>query len=714
MSIPENTWYQDLSLIELLYEYMKNLKFELLKLLRNRLIIIVSVVLLTANMIAAYRLCDTENDAKTEYYAQGVAAVIKDAESRYGAEEDKDGFTARYYKMIVDKYSALVTDKEPEAVTGYGQYMSYIYVDLFLLSCCAFCAAFTFRREKETGEMQTLYAYKYGRRGYAAVKLTACAITTTVLVLLFCLSSFAGVFARGRFVDFTGGGARLQDLKAFIYAPNEISVLSAAFVSVLYKIPVCIALAFFAGGVSYLFNSGALSAAVSAMFMYGSYMLNNRSYINKNAFLRNCNLFAAIRPSNIFGELRCINVFGLAIPAYVVNIVLPLLLIIFFGAVFFALHLNRASVVIKLPKFKIKRKPKTRLAKTHGLYAYELLKMSKSMLCIAVLIITIAARIIVTVIDVRAFPYPERVYKQYCERWKEKYVAEIADEYREERIKIGEGYRAYSAMHSGGSVDDIEDPVAAADYYISNFEGFDKFREKYARLTEYAEAGVDIPITYEGGYKRFFESGADIFLILAIVFVCTYLATYDSVNNTESIMRTTKKGHKKLPLIKFGALITAAAALYAVFTLISFLSYKTVYGMDLPAAPVYAVLGFETCGTMPLGLYVALMIVLRFAGSVLLCLFCCGISSLIKNHITAMAATAWIYVIPMFLLKNAENKAVRCADPALLLDGSGFLQLSDTPYAVMISVALCVVIPVLIFIPYVYRQSGRVIKWSLK
>ena len=70
--------------------FIKNLKFELLKLLRNRMIIIVSVVLLTANMVAAYRLCDTENDAQSEYYAYGVA------ESRYGAEEDKDGFTARY------------------------------------------------------------------------------------------------------------------------------------------------------------------------------------------------------------------------------------------------------------------------------------------------------------------------------------------------------------------------------------------------------------------------------------------------------------------------------------------------------------------------------------------------------------------------------------------------------------------------------------------
>ena len=690
--------------------FIKNLKFELLKLLRNRLIIIVSVVLLTANMVAAYRLCDTENDAGSEYYAYGVAAVIKDAESRYGAEEDKDGFTARYYGMIVDKYSALVTDKEPETVTGFGQYLSYIYVDLFLLSCCAFCAAFVFRREKETGEMQTLYAYKYGRRGYAAVKLTACAITTTALVLLFCLSSLTGVFVRGGFVDFTGGGARLQDLKAFIYAPNEISVLSAAFVSVLYKIPVCIALAFFAGGVSYLFNSGALSAAVSALFMYGSYMLNNRSYINKNAFLRNCNLFAAIRPSNIFGELRCINVFGFAVPSYVVNIVLPLLLTVFFGAVFFALHLNRASVSIKLPKLKLKRKRKIRQAKPHGLYAYEFRKIFKSKLCVAVIALTLVAGAVVSVISVRAFPYPEQVYKKYCERWQGKYCYEIEDEYNAEAQKINDGFRAYSAIRFGQTVDDIEDPMQAADYYIANFEGFGLFREKYERLTELHKQGKDTPILFEGGYRRFFESGADIFLILSAVFLCTYLATYDRVNNTESVMTTTKNGRGKLPWIKFAALMTVSGALYAAFTLITFLPILFKFGMSLPGANTYAVPGFEACGGMSLGWYVALMFILRFIGVVLLCLFCCGISSLIKNHITAMAASAWIYVIPMFLLKNAENKAVRCADPALLLDGSGFLQLFSSPGAVAVSVFICVVIPCLLFIPFI----RKVIKWNFR
>lgn len=690
--------------------FIKNLKFELLKLLRNRLIIIVSVVLLTANMVAAYRLCDTENDAQSEYYAYGVAAVIKDAESRYGAEEDKDGFTARYYGMIVDKYSALVTDKEPETVTGFGQYLSYIYVDLFLLSCCAFCAAFTFRREKETGEMQTLYAYKYGRRGYAAVKLTACAITTTALVLLFCVSSFAGVFARGGFVDFTGGGARLQDLKAFIYAPNEISVLSAAFVSVLYKIPVCIALAFFAGGVSYLFNSGALSAAVSALFMYGSYMLNNRSYINKNAFLRNCNLFAAIRPSNIFGELRCIDVFGFAIPAYIVNIILPLLLTVIFGAVFFALHLNRASVTIKLPKLKLKRKRKIRQAKPHGLYAYEFRKIFKSKLCVAVIALTLIAGAVVSVISVRAFPYPEQVYKKYCERWQGRYCYEIEDEYNAEQKKINDGFEAYSAMRFGRPVEGIDDPVQAADYYIANYEGFRLFCEKYERLIELHEQGKDTPILFEGGYRRFFESGADIFLILSAVFLCTYLSTYDRVNNTESVMTTTKNGRGKLPGIKFAALMTVSGALYAAFTLITFLPILFKFGMTLPGANTYAVPGFEATGGIPLGWYVALMFILRFIGVVLLCLFCCGISSLIKNHITAMAASAWIYLIPMFLLKNTENKTARCAEPSLLLDGSGFMQLFSSPGAAAVSVLICVVIPCILFIPFI----RKVIKWNFR
>ena len=686
--------------------FIKNHKFEFLKLLRNRMIIIVSVVLLTANMVAAYRPCDVENDAKTEYYAQGIAIVIKDAQSRYGAEEDENGFTARYYNMIVDKYSALVTDKEPEAVTGYGQYLSYIYVDLFLLSCCAFCAAFVFRREKETGEMQTLYAYKHGRRGYAAVKLTACAITTVVLVLLFCVSSFAGVFARGGFVDFTGGGARLQDLKAFIYAPNEISVLSAVFVSALYKIPVCIALAFFAGGASYLFNSGALSAAVSVLFMYGSYMLNNRSYINKNAFFRNCNLFAAIRPVNIFGELRCIDVFGLAIPAYVVNIVLPLLLTVFFGAAFFILHLNRASVTIRLPKLNFKSKRRIRQAKPHGLFAYEFGKIIKSRLCVAVIAVMLIAGAVVSVISVRAFPYPEQVYKKYCERWQGRYCYEIEDEYNAEAKKINDGFEAYAAIRFGRPVEGIDDPTRAADYYIANYEGFNLFREKYERLCELHAQGKDAPILFEGGYKRFFSSGADVFLILSAVFLCTYLATYDRVNNTESVVTTTKNGRGKLPGIKFAALMTVSGALYASFTLITFLPVLFKFGMTLPGANTYAVPGFESTGGMTLGLYVALMFILRFIGVVLLCLFCCGISSLIKNHITAMAATAWIYLVPTFLLKNIGNAAARCAEPSLLLDGSGFMQLYKTPAAFAVSAVICIIIPLIIFIPYIKKRSG--------
>ena len=49
------------------------------------MIIIVYVVLLTVNMVAAYRLCDAENDAKTEYYAQGGAGGLKHVKLRaYG------------------------------------------------------------------------------------------------------------------------------------------------------------------------------------------------------------------------------------------------------------------------------------------------------------------------------------------------------------------------------------------------------------------------------------------------------------------------------------------------------------------------------------------------------------------------------------------------------------------------------------------------------
>lgn len=688
---------------------MKNLKFELLKLIRNRFIVLVSLALILANALAAFSLCNTEQDAPSERYAAGIEYLIKDAERRYGIEVDKDGFSARYYKSIIDKYSALETDKETQTVKGYGQYLSYIYIDLFLFVCCAFAAAFTFRREKETGEMMTLYAAKNGRGRYAVTKLAACTITVIVFVILFCLSAFLGIWAKNGFALFEGGGARLQDLKAFIYAPNEISVLSAVFVSALYKIPSCLALSVFAGGVSYLFNSGMLSLVFSSLFMFLSYRLNVRNYINKNAFFRNCNLFAATRASYIFGELRCINIFGYAVPAYVVNIVLPLLLFFAFSALFYIMHVKRAavSVKIKLPKIKFKRRIKP--AKPYGLFTYELQKIIKSRVTTAALIVLLAAKTVVSILGVRAFPYEERVYKKYCERWEGYITEEVQADIRAEQKRLADGYRAYSALSFGsGDVSDIEDPAAEADYFIANNDGFRIFYFKYlSLLTLKDEQNIDAPIVYDGGYERFFKSGADVFLILAVVCVSTYLSAYDTVNKTSDIVKTTLLGGKKLTRIKLTAILTISALSYAVYTLMTFLSIYAKYGMSRFDFPVCAVSGFESTGAVSLGAYVFSMFILRFFGVVLLCVFCIGLSSLLKNHITTMAVSASIYVIPAFLLKEAEGADIRCIDPVLLLDGSGFLQIVKTPWALSVSLFICVILPLILNIPNIIRQRKR-------
>ena len=691
---------------------MKNLKFELLKLIRNRFIVLVSLALILANALAAFSLCNTEQDAPSERYAAGIEYLIKDAERRYGIEVDKDGFSARYYKSIIDKYSALETDKETQTVKGYGQYLSYIYIDLFLFVCCAFAAAFTFRREKETGEMPTLYAAKNGRGRYAVTKLAACTITVIAFVILFCLSAFLGIWAKNGFALFEGGGARLQDIKAFIYAPYEIKTLSAVFVSALYKIPACLALATFAGGVSYLFNSGMLSLVFSSLFMFLSYRLNVRNYINKNAFFRNCNLFAATRASYIFGELRCINIFGHAVPAYVVNIVLPLLLFIAFSALFYIMHVKRAavSVKIKLPKIKSKRKIKP--AKPRGLFAYELQKIIKSRVTTATLILLLAAKTVVSILGVRAFPYEERVYKKYCERWEGYITEEVQADIRAEQKRLADGYRAYSALSfGGGDVSDIEDPAAEADYFIANNDGFRFFYTKYMRLIQLKEEqNIDAPIVYEGGYDRFFSSGSDIFLILFIVCVVSYLSTYDSVNKTVDIVKTTLHGGKKLTRIKLFVILSVSALVWAVFTLMTFISIDAVYGMSCFDFPVYSVQGYEVCGAVPLGAYVALIFALRFFGAALLVIFCMGSSSLIKNPITSMAVSASVYIIPAFMLKDPESLTRRCIDPALLLDGSGFMQLFSSPGAVAVSILICVVIPCILFIPFI----RKVIKWNFR
>lgn len=683
---------------------MKNLRFEMIKLLRSRFVMLVAALLLVGNAFAAYTVCDPEHDAPSENYAEGVARLIDDSRHRYENEKLKDAFAARYYKQITEKYSLLDTEGDPQPVFGWGRYLSYRYNDLFLYACCAFCAAFSFRREKETGEMTSLYTMRHGRLRYAAVKLASAVIFSAAFTVLFCASSLFAVWAKSGYQPFYGAGARIQDLKTFIYAPNAATVGEAVLTSFLYKIPICIAASFFAGAVSYLFNSGAISIVASALQLYVSYRLDVKGYVDKNAFGRNCNTFAAMRPSCVYGEFRCINVFGFAVPAYVVNVAVPVLLAVLLGAAFIFMHLNRAGVRIRirLPKINITRKEKP--ASPHGLFRYEIQKLTKSRLTVAVIFVLFLSRIAVSLLGIRGYSYDDRVYRSYCERWQGPVTEQTYAEYAEETKKIGEGYKAYVAIIYGGKYDG-DDPIGASDYYVAHFKGFEKFDQKLSRITQYKQEGVEIPVVYEGGYERFLGAGADIFLILAIVYVCTYLSTYDGVNGMTDVVKATYSAGKKLTAVKIGTVFTVASVMYAAFTLVSYLTVFLVCGMKMPFYPVYVLPGYEIRGGMTLGAYLILTLLLRYAGTLLLCLFSCGISSLFKNQITAMAVSAGVYIIPAFLQKGAEA-ASRFIDPALMLDGSGFLLLG-TGRGAAVSAAICAALPLLMFIPYLLKQRKK-------
>ncbi len=64
-----------------------------------------------------------------------------------------------------------------------------------------------------------------------------------------------------------------------------------------------------------------------------------------------------------------------------------------------------------------------------------------------------------------------------------------------------------------------------------------------------------------------------------------------------------------------------------------------------------------------------------------------------------------IYVIPSVFLRGSPDLTARMIEPSLLLDGSGFLQLYKTPAAVAVSVVICIIIPVIIFVPYIKKRT---------
>lgn len=688
---------------------MKLLKFELLKTVRNKFIVFVVLSLLIANGVTAFYLCRPEHDETTADYASAVGDLLTDTEKKYSMLEDKDGFTGEYYTQIGDMYSALDTAAAPRQVSGWGQYLQYGYVNLFLLTACAFCAAFTFRREKETGEMITLYSSANGRGNYVIVKLLSSSIIVIVFVAAFCALSLLGIFAKNGFTAFTGGGARIQDLKAYMYAPYEISVFRAFLLSVAYKIPACAGVYAFCGCVAYLFDSGVVPLSFSAVLMYASYYAMGRVYTNGNAFAKNSNLFAAMRSSSLFGELRGTDVFGRCVPTYVFNAVFPALLAAAFAAVFTLLHVKRAGIKIKLPKIKPKKQKDVRPAKPLPLYVFEMKKLTKSKVTVFIIILLFIVRWGVSLVSPHFSSMDEMVYKYYCDKWQGQMTEKFEEEYLHEQRKVGAGYM----LTNGYDVDESilgefnMEPGDLEAYYRMRFEGLLMFRDKIDRLKELRERGIDAPILYDGGYKRFFDSGADIFLILAVVYICTYLFSYDFTNRMHDVVKTTYNGGKKLLKTKLLTCICLSAVLFAVFTAVSAVSTFSYFGMTEPTAPMYAVPGFEFTGSMPLWAYLLLMILVRFAGVITLCLFCCGLSLLLKNNLTSFTVSACLYVFPTFLLSGAESRIAHCADPSYMLDGSGFIQLAHSPAFFAVSVFVCVVIPLLLIIPQTVKMKGK-------
>lgn len=688
---------------------MKLLKYELLKTVRNKFIVFVVLALFIANGFTAFYMYAPEHDAATENYAAAVDDLLSDTAKKYSMLENKNGFSGRYYAQIKDMYSVLDTDQSPRDVKGWGQYLSYGFVNLFLLIACAFCAAFTFRREKETGEMITLYSSVNGRGNYVIIKLLSSLIITAVFVISFCAASLLGIFAKNGFAAFSGGGARIQDLKAFIYAPFEISVFRAFLLSVIYKIPVCAAFYLFNGCLSYLFDSGVVPLSFSAVLMYGSYYASGKVYTNGNSFLKNSNLFAALRASSLFGELRGTDVFGASVPTYIFNAAFPALLAVLLGGLFALLHMKRAGIKIKLPKIKPKKQKDEREAKPLGLFGFELKKLLKSKITVVIIILLFAVRCAVSFVSPHFSSIDEMVYKYYCDKWQGPMTEKFDAEYLHEQRKIGAGYQ----LNVGNNIDlslldefGMEAPELAA-YSRMRFDGMMMFRDKIDRLNALSEAGVDAPILYEGGYKRFFDSGADIFLILSVVYICTYLFSYDHTNRAYDIVKTTLNGGKKLLGARLLSCLFLSSVLFVLFTAVSAVSIFSYFGMMDPEAPVYVVPGYEFTGGMPLWTYLLLMTAIRFAGVAALCLFSCGLSSVLKNNLTSFTVCSCLYVFPTFLLSGTESRAAHCADPSYMLDGSGFIQLAENKALFAVSVFVCVIIPLILMIPQFVKNKDK-------
>ena len=659
---------------------MKQLLFEFRKIGLSKLTVaIVLVLLLVTGALTYDQASKAPQSQQTRQYESKISAVISNAKRQYQQSlyNSEDSYATLYFEDVINIYTDLKgLEIAEQPVSGWDTYLSFHAANPLLLICAVFLSVQLFSVDRKTGMQPIIYASAGGRLRYVTSKILAMLLSAITLSALFFGISLIGMLLatlpEGATFSFAGLGEYVQSFGVFLGAPYALRTWQAVLLLFAVRTSIAVFVCALVGLLTYALGNRLVALVLSLLVYAVNFLLDGRTYLNTDVFFDHCNLVAATDAATFLSRYQCVRVLGKPISVVPAILVLYTTLSLACLGGIVLLHLKFANVRFNLAGRRT-RDART-AASSRTLLAWEFKKLRKSrfvMLTLVLLLVISAAGAF--------FQYKEytsrsdQIYYDYV-----KTLAPMDDTQRwsyldAEGERVSQGYRNYF-KYRNATPDTLPEGISMVqienEYYYACLHEMPLVRVSEACAYQ-SERGLDgLTLLYDTGWMTLFESGDHLLLFLCILLTCTFLEAIEYSSKFHPILSTAPRGRRETSHAKMRLCMLLTTAFFAIFTFMQLLPILLAYRFEDANATLVSLQIYKNAPpSLLLWQYLALVLAVRYAACMLVCILACQLTRLIKVSYLSLIILTVAVQIPE-LLHGMGVDLLRHARLTAYLDGN--------------------------------------------
>ncbi len=589
-----------------------------------------------------------------------------------------DTYVYKYQNTIISTYKYLpdYINLNFEYIRGWDTFFNYNAVNVFTFLALIVICSVVFTQEKNCGILPILRVSKNGKAKTAFAKLVSVFIITTLVVLLFTLSSFLTVYSIS---GYSSTGNAIQAIKDFTFCPYIYTIGEFFIILVLQRLLTFCLFSCTVVFLSLIFNSYTLNFAVSLAFLGINILLNNINYSSSNNLFKNLNLVNTSNLTAFYKDYPALNIFENVvhyIPFLTFVFSIICIFLFFISVIIYAKTPSLFSVKIKLPKYKrffslsisLRQRKKRKLP---SVFASELYKtfISSRLIWLVLLLFVFKVFIAYNTFQAPSY-YSDGAYKEYMLQL----TGEMTDEKRQflndEGSYINNIIEKYSEMNDGyfkGTVSEEEYISYMSEYKYANLHtvAFKRVNMQAQYIDKMGTKGENAWFVYDTGWLTMLLPTFDPTLYAAILLLFSQVFPTEfnkksSDGSFASILRTTKYGRSKTFWAKVLSSFFSAFSIALLWTLTDMFLILNTNLLCAASAPLRSIQAFEY---LPFNIsilhYTVLLIFIKCLAFAIFGAICCLLSANLKKIIPTLTAAVILTLAPSLLasfgLKEFSN-----------------------------------------------------------